>query len=42
MEGPAAPVPAVPPAGVRKDSRNVVVAAIARELSGFVWAEMMS
>jgi transposase len=27
---------------VRKESRNVVVAAIARELSGFVWAEITS
>ncbi len=26
--------------GARKQSRNVVVAAIARELAGFVWAEM--
>lgn len=24
----------------RKDSRNVVVAAVARELAGFLWAEM--
>jgi len=24
----------------RKDSKNVVVAAIARELAGFLWAEM--
>jgi len=24
----------------RKDSRNIVIAAIARELAGFVWAEM--
>jgi transposase len=24
----------------RKDSKNVVVTAIARELAGFVWAEM--
>jgi hypothetical protein len=24
----------------RKDSRNVVVTAVARELAGFVWAEM--
>ena len=27
---------------LRKESRNVVVAAVARELSGFVWAEMTS
>lgn len=26
----------------RKESRNVVVAAIARELAGFVWAEMIA
>ena len=27
---------------VRKESPNVVVAAVARDLSGFVWAEMTS
>jgi len=26
----------------RKTSRNIVVTAIARELSGFLWAEMAS
>jgi hypothetical protein len=26
----------------RKDSKNVVVTAIARELAGFLWAEMLA
>jgi transposase len=38
--GPAAPVGPVPHLAARKHTKSIVAAAIARELAGFLWAEM--
>ena len=40
LDGPAAPVRPLPRLAARKNAKTVVVTAIARELAGFLWAEM--
>lgn len=38
----AAPVRSVPRLAARKNTKSIVAAAIARELAGFLWAEMVA